>query len=247
MIVGIYDSGVGGLNVLNKCISVAPYIKYIYYGDNTHAPYGNYSSSKLLRLAEKVFNYFEKQKVDLVIIACNTITTNCISILKKRYPFEIIGVRPAILNALNYLKDKEGKLLVLSTLATSKSLFIKEELKNISSLNLFPKIKIELYAPKNLAGEIESNIDCLDSVDLNKHLKKGEYIGVVLGCTHYEYLKNRIKDFYGVPIFTECRGIAVHFLGILSTMPKFPIKREVLFVNDKNNKNKKVFKKHFLS
>ena len=187
MRVGLFDSGIGGLTVLKTLIKKYPLNDYIYFGDTKNIPYGSKSIDKLKELARQNVEFLLRFNVDVIVIACGTVSSNCLSYLKELYDVKIIDIiSPTIkyLNASNY-----NNILVMATEATINSR------KNKKSIN---KNVFEVATPK-LVPMIESKkLDNIDIV-LNDYLSlyKKKIDSLVLGCTHYPLLRNDIVDVVG--------------------------------------------------
>ena len=199
--IGFFDSGIGGLTVLAACKKYFKEGIFYYYGDNEHAPYGNLSPEKIKCYVHKIFNIFSRLRVRAVVIACNTVTAVCIEELRKKYPFPIIGAEPAINTAASH----GGEVLALVTRATYES----ERFRRLCerAQKNFPESKLRPVACDDLAGEIERNL-IVGSFDCRPFLPEGRADAVVLGCTHYVYVKEDIHKHYGCEVFDGNEGIA---------------------------------------
>ena len=206
--VGIYDSGVGGLTVLHECVARIPHAKYYYYGDNARAPYGNRSEEEILAFAEEAFHCFLKIGVDAVVIACNTVTAAAVNELRRRYPFPVIGMEPAVKPAAQQCK----KVLVLATKRTAESARMQMLVKR------FPSCDITLVACPYLALAIERCITEGESFLLASHLPQGKFDGVVLGCTHYSFFARQISKYYSAPVFDGNQGTARRLEFVLNSI-----------------------------
>ena len=211
--VGVFDSGIGGLTVLNECQKLLPDTLFYYYGDNNHAPYGNRSVKEIERLTKKAFRLFRRLKVKAVVIACNTVTAVCIDRLRKRYSFPIIGTEPAVLSAAK----KGGEIFALTTRATFES----ERFRALCSLaqKRYPQARITPYACDGLAGEIERCLNYTDS-DFSRFLPQGKPSSVVLGCTHYVYIKEVVQRFYSCDVMDGNYGVATRLSAVLQAVNK---------------------------
>ena len=181
MKIGLFDSGIGGLNVLKEIIKKYPHEEYYYYGDTLNLPYGDKSIAELKKLSLKMLKFFENLKVDLIIIACGTISSNCYNYLKKISKIPIMDI---ISPTIDYLKEKEfKKILLLGTKRTISSHIFKKKIGNI----------IELATPE-LVPMIESNVI---KNDIIKNYLDSYYDieALVLGCTHYPLLKNNFLNY----------------------------------------------------
>lgn len=199
--VAFFDSGIGGLTVLAACKKCQGDVPFYYYGDNTHAPYGNLPVKKIRKYVFKAFKRFLRLKVRAAVIACNTATAVCVEELRKKFPFPIIGAEPAVCLAA----ERGGKVAVLATRATCES-------ERFGALcerarRLFPEAEIRAYPCEGLAGEIEQKIFDRE-YDYTAHLPKISADAVVLGCTHYIYIVEQIRRFYACPIYDGNEGIA---------------------------------------
>lgn len=186
MRIGVFDSGVGGLTVLKKLMAKYPNNEYIYYGDTKNIPYGDKSIEELKILSSNIVEFLLKKKVDLIVIACGTISSNLSDYLKNKYDIKIIDI---ITPTIDYLNNSEfNNIGVIATNATIKSqIFSKNVNKNIK----------EVACP-NFVPIIENNdLDSLNSWfdiyfnDLN------DCDLIVLGCTHYPIIKENINNYFG--------------------------------------------------
>ncbi len=190
--IGIFDSGVGGTSIWKEVAKMLPYENTIYLADSANAPYGEKPKEEILRLSIKNTELLLDRGCKMIIVACNTATTNAIDYLRSHYPVPFIGIEPAIKPAALHTKTK--KVGVLATKGTlSSSLFhntsklfaegitvLEQEGKGL--VELIEAGKVQSPEMKKLLNEflqpmLEQNIDCL-----------------VLGCTHYPYLIPVLKD-----------------------------------------------------
>ena len=181
MRIGIFDSGIGGVNVLSSLIKKFPNNEYIYFGDTLNLPYGNKEKNELLNLACNAINFLLSKKVDIIIIACGTISSNCYNDLKNKYKLKIYDI---ISPTLNYLKKCEFKKIgVIGTIKT-----IESNIFNISNKDILMK-KTPNFVPIIENNEIEKRKKEIIN-DVKEFIN---YDILVLGCTHYPILKNIIE------------------------------------------------------
>ena len=184
--IGIFDSGVGGTSIWKEIHSLLPNENTIYLADSKHAPYGNKSKEKILELSIKNTELLLKKDCKLIVVACNTATTNAIKILRKTYNIPFIGIEPAIKPAA--LNTKTKTIGVLATKGTLTSeLFHK-------TTNLFAEgITVLEQVGEGIVPLIESgktNSQEMKEI-LQKYLNpllKANIDYLVLGCTLYPYL-----------------------------------------------------------
>lgn len=201
------DSGIGGLSTLAECIKKINY-NYIYYADNKHSPYGSHSKKEILKYLIEIIEKI-KQKFNLasIVIACNTATASAIDDLRKQYKnMEIIGTEPAIF----YASKLHYKNILSLTTPLTKSLMRYKKLIKKTNLN------IHTLSLPNLATDIENFY--LNSTFFNRYLllksvtsilnKVKKFDCIVLGCTHYIFLKPFFKQFNYNKIIDGNNGIA---------------------------------------
>lgn len=232
--VALFDSGIGGLTVLAECRKYFPDTDFYYYGDNKHAPYGNLSETQIFKYVEKAFSLFKKLRVRAVVLACNTVTAVCVETLRKEYAMPIIGAEPAIMTAAK----RGGKVFVLATCATCNSSRFSKLCQKAHSA--YPSAQIISYACEGLAGEIEEHLSDL-SYDFTQNLPTGNPDGVVLGCTHYIYLKERISEFYRCPCYDGNVGIVNRLKNMLFECKKNAALTQKNKIRQKNRDRRPLF------
>lgn len=203
--VGVFDSGIGGLSVLNACQKIAPYMRYYYYGDNEFAPYGSRTKREISERVEGAMERFLKLRADVVILACNTATALCIDEVRRKYPMPVIGTEPAVLPAARVCKNA----LLLATSRTIESDRLRRLVERAQGCDF------TLFAPPRLVSAIERYAADGVPVELKEHLPQGTYDGVVLGCTHYVHLKREISTFYHADVYDGGEGVAHELLRVL--------------------------------
>lgn len=193
--IGIFDSGVGGVSVLKEILQVFPFDNIVYFGDNLNAPYGEREVEEIRSLCLKVSDFLVyKEKIDVLVIACNTATAASLDIMKEKYSIPIVGVvENGIRDGLKMSKNK--KIGVIATPAT-----IKMDVYRKSGIQFDNSAEIYGVGCSLLAGKIEKG--WVDSVE-NDNLVK-EYLNklpsnidtLILGCTHYPFIKKNIEKYF---------------------------------------------------
>lgn len=189
--IGVFDSGVGGTSIWKEINKLLPNENCIYLADSKNAPYGNKSSEEIIALSIKNVDVLLKMGCKIIVVACNTATTNAISILREKYKTPIIGIEPAIKPAA--LQTSSKSIGILATKGTlSSALFSKtnkEYTKDISVVEIIGEGLVPLIE----AGDLESE----EMIALlKKHTKPMIAASVdhlVLGCSHYPYLIPQLK------------------------------------------------------
>ncbi len=195
-----FDSGIGGLSLLYECVRRLPCVDFTYFADNFRVPYGALTKAELINIADEKFSEISKLEPVAAVLACNTLTAQCIDYLRRKYSFEIIGIQPAIKPAAAL----GGKCVVLATPSTAGSESLKSLVEKYGSENT------EVIACPDLAYYIENNINELNSDGVKRLLPDLKADSVVLGCTHYVFAEEIIKDFYNCPVFDGIEGTAAH-------------------------------------
>lgn len=216
--IGIFDSGVGGTSIFKEIHRLMPLEHIIYLADSKNAPYGEKSKEEIRRLSFKNTEFLLNRKCKMIVVACNTATTNAIEQLRKTYNLPIVGIEPAIKPAA--LNSKSKTIGILATKGTlSSELFAKTS-------DLFTKdIELVEVVGNGLVEAIENgNKDSDFTHELLKKLlapmiqKKIDYL--VLGCSHYPYLIPQIKRVLpeNVNIIDSGEAVARQVKKILTSM-----------------------------
>ncbi|MGN0805224.1 MAG: glutamate racemase [Candidatus Coproplasma sp.] len=206
----VFDSGIGGLNLLYECAKRTPSVHFYYVSDNANVPYGNRSKEELLSLTYNALKGIENLRPLALVVACNTVTANCIESLRSDFSFPVVGIQPAIKQAV----EVGGRCVVLATEATVKSVALKKLAERYGN-NIYP------IACKDLASYIEKNILDLPPILPQGLLPNVCADSVVLGCTHYSFVKKQIESFYRCPVFDGTGATADHFAKIIGTNNHF--------------------------
>ncbi|MEL4308961.1 glutamate racemase [Joostella sp. CR20] len=205
--IGMFDSGVGGTSIWREIHALLPSENTIYLADSKYAPYGEKTQKEILELSIKNTEYLLSRNCKIIVVACNTATTNAIDYLRENYNIPFIGIEPAIKPAA--LNSKTGVVGVLATRGTlASSLFSKT-----TALYAKDRLVLEQFGdglvPLIEAGEIESDeMEVLLTKYLQPMIDKNiDYL--VLGCTHYPYLIPQLKKILPPSVTIIDSGVAV--------------------------------------
>ncbi len=238
-IIGVFDSGIGGLSILKELIQEMPFENFYYFSDNKNSPYGEKEEEFIVQRAKVITNYFINQNncnLKALIVACNTATAASIDILRKEYPsLPIIGVEPALKPASEQTKSK--KIAVLATYSTIHS----QKFKKLKS-SLSPSVEFFCQPCNGLAHSIEVG-DLAKIQDLCKKyldelglLKENinNIDGLVLGCTHYPLVEKEFKELIDndVMIFEPGKSVASRVSKII--IPSKETSRVLKFSSNRN-------------
>ena len=190
--IGIFDSGIGGTSIWKEIHELLPNEHTLYLADSMHAPYGYKTKEEIIALSIKNTEFLLEQGAKIIVVACNTATTNAISTLRERYSAPFIGIEPAIKPAA--LKSRSGHIGILATKGTLSS-----ELFHKASQELTDDITITEVVGEGLVPLIESGR--LESAEMIQLLKKyaqpmleANIDYLVLGCSHYPYIIPQLKE-----------------------------------------------------
>ena len=181
--IAFFDSGIGGLSVLYECVLRGLSGPVAYFGDNKNAPYGERSIEEILLLFNSAFEFLASYSPRCVVVACNTVS----AVLENRqveYSIPIIKTYPPVEQV-----EEEGEVYLFATTQTIK--LTRERVR----------ARARAYPLSNLASQIEQNPFSLSKISLAEILPKGNPSAVVLGCTHYSFLKEGFMRYYGVPVY----------------------------------------------
>jgi glutamate racemase len=190
--IGFFDSGVGGISVLREAVRLLPNENYIYFGDSINAPYGTKKVHEAKELTFKAVDFLLSRNVKAIVIACNTATSAAIEDLRSTYhSVPIIGIEPALKPAVEL--NRKGKIIIMATPMTLAETKFNNLMKSYKD-----KAEIVPLPCAGLVELIENGI--IDGTEVNSYLRKklkpylsGGISSVVLGCTHYPFIRNELS------------------------------------------------------
>lgn len=194
--IGVFDSGIGGLTVVNTILQQVPNEKIIYIGDTARVPYGTRRKETIIKFSRQLALFLLKKKVKMLVAACNTISSTSLKEIKKISPVPVIGViRPMVKEALK--TTKRNKIGVIGTPATINSLTYVKKTRSLD-----PRIKIiqqacPLFVPIVEEGLFNHPVASLMANHYLKPLVDLEIDTLILGCTHYPLLRRPIQKTVG--------------------------------------------------
>ncbi len=193
--IGVFDSGVGGLSVWRELYKEFPGETYLYVSDSGYCPYGPKSKEEIIQRAKSITDYLISEGAEIVVVACNTATAAAIEYLRGHYNIPFVGMEPAVKPAA--INTKTGAIGVLATKGTFKGELYLRTLHKFAS-----NAKVLEQVGEGLVELVESgNTDSPQAREV-----MGRYIlpmleenvdHIVLGCTHYPFLEKVIKEFVG--------------------------------------------------
>ena len=211
--IGFFDSGVGGLSVLKEAIKLMPKEHYIYFGDSKNAPYGVREVADVRNLTYKAVEFLIEKRAKAIVIACNTATSAAVAALRITYPgIPIIGIEPAVKPAVNL--KKQGSIIIMATPVTLD----EKKFNNLMERYRHEADIIPMPCP-GLMDFIESGK--IRGKEVEEYIRdkyeafNGKKIGaIVLGCTHYPFIKPVIEDILGqnIPIIDGGLGTSIELM-----------------------------------
>ncbi len=228
--IGVFDSGVGGVTVLRELLKLLPKENYLYYSDTINNPYGDKSNNEIKEISDRVVNFLINQGCKIIVIACNTASAISKDYLRNKYNVPIIAIEPAYKSVPN-----NEKTLVMATNATINS----DKFQNL--FNTYDNHNTILLSCSGLADLIEENNK--EKIITYLEDKIGKYKGVknvVLGCTHYPLIKEEITKVLGnVNFYDGSEGVAKHTKEVLEKENLLEQKEgKIIFIDSNNNKEK---------
>lgn len=205
--IGIFDSGLGGLSILNEIYKRLSNEDIIYLADSQNAPYGEKTPEEIIDFSIHNTEFLLSKGCKLIVVACNTATTNAIDVLRAKFKVPFIGIEPAIKPAA--IESKTGQIGILATRGTLSSRLFLHNAKRLSQ-----QTKIIEVEGKGIVEAIESN--SIHSLQFDKLLKKQleplvsaniDYL--VLGCSHYPFIISKLQNIFGAKVKIIDSGFAV--------------------------------------
>lgn len=195
MLIGFFDSGIGGLTVLHEALKVIENADYLYYGDTKNVPYGTKTKAQVKGYVADAADFLINKGVNVLVVACNTATSVAIEDLRQKYAIPIIGMEPAVKPAVENHKDK--RILVTATELSLKEDKLKKLITRLDCediVDLLPLPGLVEFAEKLMFDE--SAVLAYLKEQLSR-FEMGDFQTVVLGCTHFIYFKQVFRRLLG--------------------------------------------------
>lgn len=199
--IALFDSGVGGLTVLNELKKILPNETFVYYGDTLHMPYGEKTKDQLLEYSDKIFKFFGSKGCKAVVMACNTTSSVIYPIVKDKYNFKLYSIVHSVSKILSQLNVE--KLGIFATRATITSNAYQNEIHKFNSkMVIFGQVCPDwVHIVEENSMNKPEYIEIIKN-DLDKMLKKSPQ-KIVLGCTHYPFLLPVLSEFVSESTFID--------------------------------------------
>ncbi|TSA85951.1 glutamate racemase [Helicobacter mehlei] len=229
MRVGVFDSGIGGLSVLKSVLEARLFAEVIYYGDTARVPYGPKDQITIERFSLEALDFFKPHQIDLLIVACNTVSAWALPAMRARTDMPIVGViEPGVL-AITQDTPKNASILVLGTNATISSGRYERELKTQGYTSI-KSLATGLFVPLIEEGILQGPLLEACMHHYFQDLQNAPDV-VVLGCTHFPLIISSLQGYFTHYFKHACKfvhsGNAIvrhlqehHHLSPLSNPPK---------------------------
>lgn len=207
--IGFFDSGVGGLSVMREALKLMPNENYIYFGDSKNAPYGTKEMNEVRDLTFDAVEFLLSKGAKAIVVACNTATSAAASELRKVYKeVPIIGIEPAVKPAVEL--HRNGDVIIMATPFTLSHLKFKKLMymyRQDASIYPMPCAGLVEFIEK---GDLNSNNVKKYLEDKFKEYENKDIAAIVLGCTHYPFIKETLSEVVGgdIPIIDGGEGTA---------------------------------------
>ncbi len=202
MKVGVFDSGIGGLTVVKSLLKHKLFEEIIYFGDTARVPYGSKDKNTIVRYGIEAVEFFKNFDIDLIIVACNTVSAYALEEMRENASCPVIGVVEAgVLATANAVSKKSSNIFIIGTKATINSKAYEHGLKNLGynclstkATPLFvPLVEEEIFEGAILNAALEHYFKDVTTPD-----------ALILGCTHFPLLEKQISKYF------ENRTMLIH-------------------------------------
>ena len=240
----VFDSGIGGLTVVKSLLNDKIFKQIIYFGDTARVPYGVKDKNTIIRYSLEALEFFKNFDIDILIVACNSVSAYALEELKKHTTIPVVGVIQSGVKALEYHSlDKKSNILVLGTRATIESKQYQKALKKQGYKNI-NSIATSLFVPLVEENILEGEILQSTFRYYFKDLKDIDV--VILGCTHFPLIQKQISKFLDGAITIHSGDAIVEHLRLNYNCKKEYKKTDIKFFASQNPDELKQIAKQWL-
>ncbi|MFA5090786.1 MAG: glutamate racemase [Candidatus Omnitrophota bacterium] len=215
--IGVFDSGVGGLTVVKELARQLPKEDIVYFGDTARVPYGIKSRETVIRFSIENILFLLKHRVKLICVACNTVSSVALPVIKSHFRVPIVGViGPGAREAVYATQNK--RIGVIGTSGTIKSRAYEQEIKQLAPDARVLSRACPLFVPFVEEGWLSTDVVLKVAKEYLKPFKQAGVDTLILGCTHYPLLKPVIKEVMGnkVNLIDSAKQVAIEVKKILA-------------------------------
>jgi glutamate racemase len=197
--IGVFDSGIGGLTVVNAIHELLPRESIIYLGDSARLPYGNKSPETIYEFSQQICRFLLKKKVKTIVIACNTASAHALPKLQEEVPVPVFGViQPGVEVALRATRNHH--IGIVGTIGTIRSKAYQNALKQKCPSAVLVAESAPLFVPLIEEGWVQHPATRLVAAEYLKPFQEKSIDTLVLACTHYPFLKPLLQDLLGAGV-----------------------------------------------
>lgn len=191
---GVFDSGIGGLTVMKSLMEHKLFEEIVYYGDTARVPYGSKDKNTIIRYGLEAVEFFKNFDIDLLIVACNSVSAFALEEMQEVADYPVIGVVEAgVLATVNKIASKEGRVLVLGTKATIASKAYEKGLERLGYSNIV-SLATPLFVPLVEEGIFEGEV--LKTIMRHYFKDVATPDAIILGCTHFPLIADSIGNYF---------------------------------------------------
>ncbi len=215
--IGVFDSGLGGISVLETIHEIMPNEDLIYLGDSKYNPYGTKTKEQITQRCISICDEFKNRDVKAIVIACNTATSACVDLLRKRYDLDIVGMEPALKVACDL-----GNHQRIAVWATELTLNEKKFARLMDRFKQEHEI-IKVACPKlvRIVEQDQLDDECVVNAALEEYIDSSHIESldsIVLGCTHFPFFKDQLSKLIpNVRFIDGSVGTTLHLKSLLET------------------------------
>ena len=195
--IGVFDSGLGGLTAVTHMADIMPNESFIYFGDTARTPYGSKSITTIERFSAQISDFLVENGAKIIVIACNTVSATCLEFLRERHPnIPIIGMIVPAAKKIAFEYGNDTRVGIIGTKVTVNSKQYEKKIKELGGQSSVFSKACPLFVPM-----IEEGITDWEVVKpvirhyLDEFISENEIDTLVLGCTHYPLLKDKMSLF----------------------------------------------------
>ena len=216
--IGVFDSGLGGLTVVKELIHHLPNEKIVYFGDTARVPYGTKSAATIIRYSREIMQVLIKNRVKMVVVACNTASSLALDVLKKEFDVPILGViDPGAKKAAALTRN--NKVGIIATASTVKSGKYALKIVQLNKKITVTSMACPLFVPLVEEGWFDHAVTYQVAQEYLTGMKKAKVDTLILGCTHYPLLKGVLHNVMGsgVQLVDSAQEVALQAKELLAS------------------------------
>lgn len=196
--IGFFDSGLGGLTCIPHLMKALPKERIIYFGDTARTPYGSKAISTIRLFSSQITEFLVKENVKMIVIACNTVSSTCLSYLQEKYPnIPIIGIISPAAEVVANTCSRENNIGIIGTKVTIKSEAYDSLIHGLNPLLNLYTTPCPTFVPLIEEGIIQNEImDLSIKYYMDNFISYNKIDTLVLGCTHYPLIRKNIEKLY---------------------------------------------------